>query len=188
MVIPASCLDPTAVDLLRFVPESNRPDGLSKGCRSGMNAPINSRSRLIMNSRRTSILTGYYYFTQHYLEKPFARFQAGGATLPQFGDLTDERVQQLNISHTWTIGSTAVNEARFTFFPRGARHVSPSSTHEPGARLVHFAVGRRVPGESRGLGARIAEASAGGNREVHESCTRFVALRMEKRALPSRKM
>src|SRR5882672_6252049 len=30
-VIPSSCLDPTAVDLLRFVPESNRPDGTFQG-------------------------------------------------------------------------------------------------------------------------------------------------------------
>jgi hypothetical protein len=64
-------------------------------------------------------MSGYYYFDDHYLAKPFARFQAGGGNIPGFGDLTDERIQQLNISHTWTIGSTAVNEARFTFFREG---------------------------------------------------------------------
>lgn len=64
-------------------------------------------------------LAAYYYFTQHYLEKPFARFQSGGANLPRFGDLTDERIQQLNVSHTWAVGTGAVNEARFTMFREG---------------------------------------------------------------------
>lgn len=64
-------------------------------------------------------LAAYYYFAQHYLEKPFARFQSGGANLPRFGDLTDERIQQLNVSHTWAVGTGAVNEARFTMFREG---------------------------------------------------------------------
>ena len=118
-VIPTSCLDPTAVDLLRFVPESNRPDGTFQGVPLGHERSNQFTVKIDHELTKNQHLTGYYYFTQHFLEKPFARFQAGGATLPQFGDLTDERVQQLNISHTWTIGSTAVNEARFTFFREG---------------------------------------------------------------------
>src|SRR5712664_2870951 len=118
-VIPTSCLDATAVDLLRFVPESNRPDGTFQGVPLGHERANQFTVKIDHELTKNQHLTGYYYFTQHFLAKPFARFQAGGATLPQFGDLTDERVQQLNISHTWTIGSTAVNEARFTFFREG---------------------------------------------------------------------
>jgi len=36
-------------------------------------------------------LNAYYYFDDDYLAKPFAKFEAGGAALPGFGDLTNER-------------------------------------------------------------------------------------------------
>src|SRR5947209_1067763 len=118
--IPTSCFDPTAVDLLnQFVPHSNRPDGTFQAVPLGHERSNQFTLKIDHEITKNQRLSGYYYFTQHYLEKPFARFQSGGANLPGFGDLTDERVQQINISHTWTIGATAVNEARFTFFREG---------------------------------------------------------------------
>lgn len=119
-VIPTECFDPTAVDLMnQYVPQSNRPDGTFQGVPLGHERANQFTIKVDHQLSRNQRLSAYYYFTQHYLAKPFARFQAGGATLPGFGDLTDERTQQLNVSHTWTIGSTAVNEARFTFFREG---------------------------------------------------------------------
>ena len=121
-IIPTTCFDQTALDLLKqFVPLPNAKDGsaIFQGVPLGHERSNQFTVKIDHELNKNQRLTGYYYFTQHYLEKPFARFQAGGATLPQFGDLTDERFQQLNISHTWTIGSTAVNEARFTFFREG---------------------------------------------------------------------
>ncbi|HEY8716098.1 MAG TPA: carboxypeptidase regulatory-like domain-containing protein, partial [Candidatus Acidoferrum sp.] len=119
-VIPTQCMDQTALDLLnRYVPQANRPDGTFQAGPLGHERSNQFTVKIDHELTKNQHLSGYYYFTQHYLAKPFARFQAGGATLPGFGDLTDERVQQLNISHTWTIGSTSVNEARFTFFREG---------------------------------------------------------------------
>ena len=46
----------------------------------------------------------------------FARFQAAGSNLGTFGGVTNQAIQQLNVSHTWTIGTSAVNEFRFTYF------------------------------------------------------------------------
>jgi Carboxypeptidase regulatory-like domain len=118
--IPTSCFDPTAVDLLnQFVPRANRPDGTFQAVPLGHERSNQFTVKIDHEITKNQRLSGYYYFTQHYLEKPFARFQSGGANLPGFGDLTDDRVQQVNISHTWTIGATAVNEARFTFFREG---------------------------------------------------------------------
>ncbi len=118
--IPTSCFDPTAADLLnQFVPHSNRPDGTFQAVPLGHERSNQFTAKIDHEITKNQHLSGYYYFTQHYLEKPFARFQSGGANLPGFGDLTDERVQQINISHTWTLGATAVNEARFTFFREG---------------------------------------------------------------------
>ncbi len=119
-VIPKQCMDQTALDLMnRFVPQANRSDGTFQGVPLGHETSDQFTIKIDQELTRNQHLTGYYYFTQHYLAKPFAKFQAGGASLPNFGDSTDERIQQLNIAHTWTIGSTSVNEARFTFFREG---------------------------------------------------------------------
>ena len=119
--IPIQCMDATAVDLLnQFVPLPNIGgtslfQAVPLGHERANQFTVKVDHELTKNQR----LAGYYYFTQHHLEKPFARFQAGGGNLPGFGDLTDDRTQQVNISHSWTIGTTAVNEARFTFFREG---------------------------------------------------------------------
>jgi len=119
-VIPQQCMDQTALDLLnKYVPQSNRSDGTFQGVPLGHERSNQFTVKIDHELTKNQHLTGYYYFDQHYLAKPFARFQAGGATLPGFGDLTDERTQQVNIAHTWTIGSTAVNEIRFTYFREG---------------------------------------------------------------------
>src|SRR5215470_2807739 len=119
-IIPQQCMDQTALDLLsQYVPQGNVSDGVFQAGPLQHERSNQFTVKIDHELTKKQHLTGYYYFTQHYLAKPFAKFQAGGATVPGFGDLTDERIQQVNISHTWTIGSTSVNEARFTFFREG---------------------------------------------------------------------
>jgi len=118
--VPTACMDQTALDLMnQFVPKANIGDSLFQGVPLGHEHSDQFTVKMDHELTKKQHLTGYYYFEQHHLEKPFARFQSGGANLPGFGDLTDERIQQVNISHTWAIGSTALNEARFTMFREG---------------------------------------------------------------------
>ncbi len=118
--IPTNCFDPTAVDLFKqYVPAPNVGDSFFQGVPLGHERSNQFTVKIDHELTKNQRLTGYYYLTDHFLAKPFARFQSGGANLPGFGDLTDERVQQINVSHTWTIGATAVNEARFTLFREG---------------------------------------------------------------------
>jgi len=118
--IPTQCFDPTAVDLFKqYVPAPNVGDSLLQTVPLGHERSNQFTVKIDHELTKNQQLSGYYYFTQHYLAKPFARFQSGGANVPNFGDLTDERIQQLNISHTWRLGSTAVNQARFTLFREG---------------------------------------------------------------------
>jgi hypothetical protein len=130
--IPTACMDQTAIDLMnQFVPNANVPnsDSLWQGVPLGHETNDQFTLKIDQQLSRSQRLTGYYYFEDHYLAKPFARFQAGGGNVSGFGDLTNERTQQVNISHTWTIGSTAVNEARFTFFREGqGTFLHPQST------------------------------------------------------------
>ncbi len=118
--IPTQCFDPTAMDLFKqYVPSANVGDTLLQTVPLGHERSNQFTLKIDHELTKNQQISGYYYFTQHYLAKPFARFQSGGANVPNFGDLTDERVQQLNISHTWRLGSTAVNQARFTLFREG---------------------------------------------------------------------
>jgi len=118
--VPTACMDQTALDLLnQFVPQANIGTSIFQGVPLGHEHSDQFTVKMDHELTKNQHLTGYYYFEQRHLEKPFARFQSGGANLPGFGDLTDERIQQVNIAHTWTLGSTAVNEARFTMFREG---------------------------------------------------------------------
>jgi len=61
-------------------------------------------------------LSVYYYYNNDNILDPFAIFQLAGGSLGNFGGRIISHVQQINASHSWTIGSTAVNEFRFTLF------------------------------------------------------------------------
>ena len=84
----------------------------------------------------------YYYFNDDNTTQPFSNFQAAGANVPGFGANFKTRVQQWNISHTWTLGSSAVNEFRFNYFREGQL-----SLNHPINILasVHDACGSAVP-------------------------------------------
>jgi carboxypeptidase family protein len=117
-VVPTSCFDPTALAIynkyvaplgtgqLETLPnEQEREDQFT----IRFDHAINSHQQLSV----------YYYFNDDNLNQPFSNFQAAGANVPGFGDLFKTRVQQWNIGHTWTLGSSAVNEFRFNYFREG---------------------------------------------------------------------
>jgi hypothetical protein len=114
-IIPLGCLDPTAVDLLQYVPTpANGSDKLVTTPVQPVRADqftlkIDHR----INNRQN--LSFYYYFNDDHQISPFAVFQAAGANVPGFGSIVNERYQQWNISHTWTISNSTVNEFRFNY-------------------------------------------------------------------------
>src|SRR3954463_13236833 len=114
-IIPLSCLDATAVDLLQYVPTpANGSDKLVTTPVQPVRADqftvkIDHR----INNRQN--LSFYYYFNDDHQISPFAVFQAAGSNVPGFGSIVNERYQQWNISHTWTINNSTVNEFRFNY-------------------------------------------------------------------------
>ncbi len=119
-VIPTSCFDATAFDLLtQFVPLGNLSASEFQTTAPSTEDAGQFTMKIDHRISGAHQLTGYYFFSDNFLAKPFARFQAGGATVPGFGDLTDERYQQVNVAHTWTINPRTVNEFRFVFFRTG---------------------------------------------------------------------
>ncbi len=117
-VVPSACFDPTAEALYK-----NYVAPFGTGLYTG--SPILSDTSDQFTVRYDYAITPaqqlsvYYYFNNDSQDEPFSNFQAAGANLPGFGALFKTRVQQWNIGHTWTLGSTAVNEFRFNYFREG---------------------------------------------------------------------
>ncbi len=117
--IPLACMDPTAVDLLQFVPTppnggsliSTVPTEAIRG--DQVTARIDHR----LNDKQN--LSIYYYFNDDRTLNPFANFEQAGANLPGFGDIVAERFQQWNITHTWTLSNSTVNEFHFNYNREG---------------------------------------------------------------------
>jgi hypothetical protein len=118
--IPTSCMDPVALDMLRFVPAANRSDGVTYQA-----VPVSADTqnqftiRLDHHINQRQNFSFYYYFTNDANFQPFYDFQASGANIPGFGANVGSRYQQYNPSHTWTISNSLINEARFTYMREG---------------------------------------------------------------------
>jgi len=117
--IPTQCMDPVAVDLLRFVPAANRPDGTYQAVPTSSDSQNQFTVRFDHHINEHQSFSFYYYFTDDANLQPFYNFQASGANIPGFGAKVNSRYQQFNPSHTWTISNSLVNEARFTYMREG---------------------------------------------------------------------
>jgi outer membrane receptor protein involved in Fe transport len=117
--IPLACMDPTAVDLLQFVPTPPNDGSLISTVPTeavrGDQVTVKIDHRL--NEKQN--LSIYYYFNDDRTLNPFANFELAGAYLPGFGDIVAERFQQWNITHTFTINNSTVNEFRFNYNREG---------------------------------------------------------------------
>jgi len=123
-VIPSQCIDPTAQAMYKLYVQKFTP---ASGCDPVVGCKIttvparNDRGdqftiRFDHHISQNQTFTGYYYFDDDHRIDPFSNFQAAGANLPGFGAIFRSRIQQWNLSHTWTIGPTSVNEFRFNYF------------------------------------------------------------------------
>jgi hypothetical protein len=113
--IPLECMDATAVDLLQLVPTPPAGTNLIQTVPVQPTRGDQFTVKLDHRLNAEQNLSFYYYFDDHHVVSPFAQFQAAGANVPGFGSITNERFQQWNISHTWTINNTTVNEFRFNY-------------------------------------------------------------------------
>ncbi len=118
-VIPAACQDPVAIDLLRFVPGANRSDGSYQAVPVSKDRQDQFTLRMDHHINSRQSLSFYYYYTDDNQFQPFYNFQASGANIPGFGSKVGTRSQQYNLSHTWSLSNSLVNEARFTYMREG---------------------------------------------------------------------
>jgi hypothetical protein len=121
--IPTNCFDPAAAAILQlYVPQANTVDsnGILNTFRSIPNDHSHANQFTVKIDHRLTNkqnLTGYYYFNDSFDAQPFTRFQAATPNLlPGFGNNSATRAQQINITHTWTVSNSVVNELRATYF------------------------------------------------------------------------
>jgi hypothetical protein len=144
--IPTQCMDPVSLDMLRFVPSANRPDGTYQAVPTGAQNADQFTVRIDHHINSRQNFSFYYYYTDEKNLSPFYNFQASGANIPGFGALVGSRYQQYNPSHTWTISNSLVNEARFTYMREGqltfqhpqATAAVQDSCSSPAAQAVCF--------------------------------------------------
>jgi len=120
-IIPVSCQDPVAVDLLRFVPAANTSNGFFQAVDTGRDRNDQFTFRFDHRINDKQQFSAYYYFTDQTSFEPFNTFQAAGADVPGFGDNVKQRFQQWNLSHTWTLSNSVVNEFRFSYMREAQR-------------------------------------------------------------------
>ncbi len=134
--IPTQCFDPTAQDLYnKYV----APFGTGNIGTIPVKALRDDQFTMRFDQTLTSAqhLSVYYYFDDDSHQDPFSKFQAAGANLPGFGAKFATRSEQINASHTWTIGSSSVNEFRFNYF----REAQGTLNHPQTLNDVHASCG-----------------------------------------------
>jgi hypothetical protein len=116
--IPTACFDPVALSLLQqgYMPGTGGSSNLVQDVVKSTDRGDQFQVRFDQILNKNQKLSVYYYYNNDNILDPFAIFQLAGGSLGNFGGRIISHVQQINASHSWTIGSTAVNEFRFTLF------------------------------------------------------------------------
>ncbi|HXM94539.1 MAG TPA: carboxypeptidase regulatory-like domain-containing protein [Candidatus Dormibacteraeota bacterium] len=118
--IPTGCFDPVALYIAQnYVPGAGGSASQVLTVPNKRNRGDQFQIKIDHTLSKNQKIAVYYYFDDDYLFDPFAKFQAQGAPLGNFPGVYATRTQQINVSHSWTIGSSAVNEMRFSYFREG---------------------------------------------------------------------
>jgi hypothetical protein len=115
-VVPTQCFDPVAKSLVKFLPGAGGANNQTQDVVKSTDRGDQFQIRFDQVLNRNQKLAVYYYYDNDNTLDPFAIFQLAGGSLGNFPGRIISHVQQINASHTWTLGSTAVNEFRFTLF------------------------------------------------------------------------
>jgi hypothetical protein len=123
-VIPQSAWSPAAIGTLSSIPAPNTVNhSFNYEDNSGRNRVRDDKigERVDFNNQKTGDWSFYYHFDDSTVQSAL-----GVSSTPGFPTVTPTRAQEFVMSNTKTLGPTAVNEARATFF-RTSTHASTPS-------------------------------------------------------------
>jgi hypothetical protein len=121
-IIPKSAWSPAAIGLLPYIPQPNIDPVAGTYSNNSHRDTVSDNKigeRVDFNNRKTGNWSFYYTFDDSTV---FNTLPSGGASVPGFPAQSPTRAQEFVVSDTKTLGPTAVNEARLTFF-RTATHL-----------------------------------------------------------------
>jgi hypothetical protein len=114
-VIPQAAWSTPATKLLPFIPAPTLPgDSQNYSNNSQRNVANDNKfgERVDFNNQKTGNWSWYYHLDNSNVQSALA----GYASVPGFPTVTPSRAQQFVMSNAKTLGATAVNEARISFF------------------------------------------------------------------------
>jgi hypothetical protein len=123
-VIPQSAFSSAAIGTLSSIPAPNITNAsFNYADNSGRNTIKDDKigERVDFNNQKTGNWSFYYHFDDSTVSNAL-----GVSSTPGFPTITPTRAQEFVISDTKTIGPTAVNEARLTFFRTSTHANTPS--------------------------------------------------------------
>ena len=112
--IPQSEWSAPALNLLQYIPQPNV--GPNEFATSAYNETLRDDkvAQRLDHNGHWGTFSAYYFLDDYTLNNPYPVAQSG-ASVPGFNALYLGRAQLLSLSHTKTLGSTAVNEFHFTY-------------------------------------------------------------------------
>ena len=124
-VIPQAAWGPVSQATLKYIPEPIGALGgqpyFSTAAEKQTVRDDKFAQRIDLMTQRAGNFSFYYHFDDSDVLRPYP-----SANVPGFSAVTPTRAQQANVSHTLTLGATAVNEARFNFTRMGTTINQPA--------------------------------------------------------------
>ncbi len=113
-VIPQSAWSAPAVNLLKYIPAPNNPNGTFSTSAYNETLGDDKGAYRLDDTTRWGMLSAYYFLDGWSQNNPYPVAQ-GGANVPGFNALNSGRAQLIALGDTKTLGSTAVNEFHLSF-------------------------------------------------------------------------
>lgn len=142
-IIPRAAWSPAAIGTLSYIPTN--VDALGNYSDNSQRNRITDNKigeRVDFNNRKTGNWSFYYHFDDSTV---VSALPSGGASVPGFGAKTPTRAQEFVLSNTKTLGPSAVNEARLTFF-RTATHLDNPTGGKASLSSLGFVTGANTQG------------------------------------------
>ncbi len=137
-LIPQAAWAAPAVGILPYIPAPNNANGTySNNSQRDKVTDNKIGERVDFNSRKTGNWSFYYHFDDSTVN---SALPSGGASVPGFPAVTLTRAQQFVFSNNKTIGTSAVNEARVTFF-RTSTHLDNPTGGQASLSSLGFVTG-----------------------------------------------
>jgi Carboxypeptidase regulatory-like domain len=125
--IPQAAWSTPATKILPYIPAPTLPgDAQNYSDNSQRNVANDDKigERVDFNNQKTGNWSWYYHFDNSNVQSGLA----GYATVPGFPTATPARAQEFVMSNTKTVGATAVNEARISFFRTAVHKDNPTGS------------------------------------------------------------